>query len=109
MAAERVLATMRPMNERSFHCVDAIAAVNCTLQAAVGRFERCPGGSCPFWDDGRCLFAATKPELLVRPRVAEHLLEVRDALAAVRDGESASGVRSRFFRLLNEEEEPERD
>jgi hypothetical protein len=61
------------MNERSFHCVDAIAAVNCTLQAAVGRFERCPGGSCPFWDDERCLFAATKSELLARPRVAEHL------------------------------------
>jgi hypothetical protein len=40
MAGGRVLATMLPMNERSFHCVDSIAAVNCTLQAAVGRFER---------------------------------------------------------------------
>jgi hypothetical protein len=40
MAGGGVLATMRPMNERSFHCVDAIAAVNCTLQAAVGRFYR---------------------------------------------------------------------
>jgi hypothetical protein len=97
------------MNERGFNCVDAIAAVNCTLQAAVGRFERCPGGSCPFWDDGHCLFAATKPELLARSHVAKHLLEVRDALAAVRDGESASGVRSRFYRLLNEEGESERD
>jgi hypothetical protein len=106
MAGRGVLATMRPMNERSFHCVDAIAALNCTLQAAVGRFERCPGGSCPFWDDGRCLFAATKSELLASPRVAEHLLELRGVLAEVRNGESASAVRSRFYRLLNEEEEP---
>jgi hypothetical protein len=104
MAGQRVVTTMRPINERSFHCVDAIAAVNCTLQAAIGRFERCPGGSCLFWDDGRCLFAATKSELLARPRVAEHLLELRGALAEVRAGESASGVRSQFYRLLNEEE-----
>src|SRR5687768_15642121 len=104
MAREGVHATMRPMNERSFHCVDAIADANCQLQAAVGRFERCPGASCPFWDDGRCLFAATKPELLARPRVAEHLLELRDSLAAVRDGECTSAVRSHFHRLLNEEQ-----
>jgi hypothetical protein len=90
MAAIRVLGMLRPVNGRGFHCVDAIAAVNCRLKAAVGGFERCPGGSCPFWDDGRCFFAATKPELLARPRVAERLLEVRDVLAAVHDRRPAS-------------------
>jgi hypothetical protein len=87
MVAEQNLAKMLPMSEaphRTFRCVDAIAAVNCTLQGAIGRFERCPGASCPFWDEGECLFHDVRREV-ARPHVAEHLLELRDSLAAVRD------------------------
>jgi hypothetical protein len=107
MAASRAGKRMRSMTKarQRYHCVDAIAAVNCTLQAALGRFERCPGVRCPFWDRDECLLRGVKPELLARPRVAEHLLEVRDSLAALRDGETGPNVRSRFHRLLNEEQE----
>lgn len=105
MVAEWVFATVWAMNEspqRKYHCVDAIAAVNCTLQAAIGRFERCPGASCPLWDDGKCLFEDTKAELFARPCVAEHLLELRESLAALREAESESGFRSPLHRLLKE-------
>ena len=109
MAGECVFATMRPMNERSVHCVDAIAAVNCTLQAALGRFERCPGARCSFWEDAaaKCVLDGAKQELLRQPNVAEHLLELRYALDAARDADGEAGVRSRFRRLLNEEQEAE--
>jgi hypothetical protein len=107
MVAERVLARMRPMSEGNLHCIDAIRAVNCTLKAAMGGFERCPGASCPFWGDARCIFHDVKPELLARLQVADHLLELRDSLTAVRDAEGRVGGRSRFHRLLNEEQASE--
>ena len=94
-------ATISPMTE-NLHCLTAVAAVNCTLQAARGRFERCPGASCPFWVDDECLFDDTRPELLARPLVAEHLLELRDELAAVRDAHEEARVYEQFNRLLNE-------
>jgi hypothetical protein len=89
----------------SLQCLTAIAAVNCTLQAARGRFERCPGASCPFWVDDECLFDDTKRELLARPHTAEHLLELLDELATIRDAHGDAQVRSQFNRLLNEEQE----
>jgi hypothetical protein len=94
-------ATMSLMSENR-HCVAAIAAVNCKLQAACGRFERCPGASCPFWTKDECL-CGHKSEFLSRPHVAEHLLELRDELATVADDEAR--IRSQFNRLLNEEQE----
>lgn len=75
------------MNEsarQEIRCVDVIAAVNCTLQAAIGRFERCPGSSCPLWEHGKCLVEETRSELVGRPQVAEHLLELRGSLAGLR-------------------------
>jgi hypothetical protein len=80
-------------NHEGAHCLAAFAAVNCTLQAALGRFERCPGETCPLWDDGECLFEDSKP-FLSRPHVAQHLLELRESLIADRQAESRSGVRS---------------
>lgn len=93
---------MNESSQQTVRCVDAIAAVNCTLQAAIGRFERCPGSSCPLWDDGECLFEETKSELLDHAYVAEHLLELRDSLAAMRRAELKSGFRSPLWRVVKE-------
>jgi hypothetical protein len=92
---------MNSTPQQSTHCVAAIAAVNCTLQAAIGRFERCPGATCPLWDDGKCLFEDSKL-FLGRRYVAEHLLELRESLIKEREAESRSGFRSPFHRLTQE-------
>jgi hypothetical protein len=93
---------MNESTQQEVRCVDVIAAVNCTLQAALGRFERCPGLSCPHWERGECLLEGTKSELVGRPHVAERLLELRDSLAAMRWAETESGFRSPLWRLVKE-------
>jgi hypothetical protein len=93
------------MNESTrpeVRCVDAIAAVNCRLQAALGRFERCPGSSCPLWARGECVFEEVQSELLGRPYAAEHLLELRDSLTAMRRTQLKSGYRSPLWHRTKE-------
>jgi hypothetical protein len=72
----------------------------CSLHAAVGCAELCPGHSCAFWDTsaGSCVFADVTHEL--RTPLARHLLDLRGALERGNDTD-----RSRFFHLLNEEQE----
>ena len=69
----------------------------CTLEEALGRLEPCPGPACSFWleerGEGRCVLDGVERELLARPAVADHLLELRremDEFARL-DGESALG------------------
>jgi hypothetical protein len=55
----------------------------CTLEAALGHPEPCPGPTCPFWADegeGRCVFEAIQLELSARPPVADYLLMLRRSL-----------------------------
>lgn len=83
----------------------------CTLQSAVGQVEPCPGERCPFWDEGTppgCVVALVESELLERPHLARHLLELRaDLDCARRDGEEEDAQR-RFSRRRTRSSRPGR-
>lgn len=75
----------------------------CLLQDAVGRVEACPGAGCCFWEDGGAVLAGgcaverLSLELVRRPELAHHLLEVRRELGRTHRGEDDG--RSLFYRL----------
>lgn len=58
----------------------------CTLHAALGRVDGCPEAECPFWADDACVLHEVKFEILCRPPLAEHLLELRTTLEAAGPG-----------------------
>ena len=80
------------------------ATSTCTLHAALGAEQPCPGRSCVFWDadTASCVFAGAEHELLHRDTVSAHLLELRRALESCVDFH-----RSTFVRRLNEEQDAE--
>ena len=57
----------------------------CTLAAAVGEHEACPGEPCPFWGEDACAIAGLRVDLGASEGLAELLLRLRDEL-----GERAS-------------------
>lgn len=79
------------------------AAKRCVLQDAAGRVEACPGGRCPFWEEGGavleggCSIERLSLDLARRPELAHYLLEIRLGFdRACRRGDEA---RSLFYRL----------
>ena len=54
----------------------------CTLKAAVGEHETCPGEPCPFWHGGRCVVAGLHADLTTTTGLSELLLHIRDDLGA---------------------------
>jgi hypothetical protein len=54
----------------------------CTLKAAVGEHEACPGEPCPFWRDGSCVVAGLHADLATTAGLSELLLRIRDDLGA---------------------------
>ena len=53
----------------------------CTLYAALGRVEPCPGSKCPLWSAaGACVLEDVEFEILYRPPLAAHLLALRRTL-----------------------------
>jgi hypothetical protein len=75
----------------------------CTIElVAEGHADRCPGEECVFWDSG-CVLTRIECELEGRPDVARLLVELRSELAAGKKIET-DDLRSRFARLLNEDE-----
>jgi hypothetical protein len=59
-----------------------LSPVRCILQAAVGRVEPCPGVDCSFWSaaEHACVLEEVEFEIVCRPPLAEHLLELRRTL-----------------------------
>jgi hypothetical protein len=57
---------------------------NCTLQDAVGRHERCPGDSCPFWADRGCALDGVRADIETNPELAGYLLDLRAKAAGVK-------------------------
>lgn len=57
---------------------------NCTLQDAVGRHERCPGDSCPFWAGQGCALDAVRTDIETNPELAGYLLDLRASAAGVK-------------------------
>ena len=54
----------------------------CTLKAAIGEHETCPGEPCPFWRGDECAIAGLHADLGTTAGLAELLLRIRDELGA---------------------------
>jgi hypothetical protein len=57
---------------------------NCALQEAVGRHERCPGDSCPFWAGEGCALDGVRADIETNPELAGYLLDLRASAAGVK-------------------------
>lgn len=55
--------------------------MDCTLQHAVGRSERCPGEACPFWANDGCGLKSIRADIETNPELAGYLLDVRSSAA----------------------------
>jgi hypothetical protein len=77
----------------------------CMLHLAAGAVESCPGGACPFWEEGG---AALEPGCglerlgleLDRPDLALYLLELRSMLEAARSMSEREAARRAFGSLI---------
>jgi hypothetical protein len=84
-----------------------VSAKRCSLRAAVGEYELCPGHDCAFWDEGGAIVAAgcAVERLGVpsarQPELARHLLDLRLTLEAVRSETERTDAHRRFAELLN--------
>jgi hypothetical protein len=56
----------------------------CTLHAALGRDESCTEVDCALWsrEESACVLREVRLEILCRPPLADHLLELRTTLEA---------------------------
>jgi hypothetical protein len=54
----------------------------CQLDYAAGRVKRCPGDSCPFWVDDRCVVARHWEDFGANPRLTALLTGLRSDLAS---------------------------
>ena len=81
----------------------------CSLDAAVGKREACPGDACPFWEPGgaalggRC--AVEELGVVADAALATWLLEIREGLAAASSDEEERAMHSVFHHLLNDSSE----
>jgi hypothetical protein len=81
----------------------------CSLEAAVGKHEACPGRACPFWEPGgaalvgRCAFEQL--DVAADAALATWLLELRERLATAESTAAADAAHSLFCHLLNESAE----
>jgi hypothetical protein len=65
----------------------------CRMKESLGESEACPGGGCPFWEDG-CVVAQI--DLRSRPELARFLLALRQDLE---DARAAGCGRAQMNRL----------
>jgi hypothetical protein len=77
----------------------------CSLRAAVGEHEQCPGAPCAFWDDGGPFELSCTVERLRIPlevhALAQHLLDLRLRLEDAREDAEQRDAPRRFSELLN--------
>jgi hypothetical protein len=84
-----------------------VSAKRCSLRAAVGERELCPGHECSFWEDGGATVAAGCAverlgiPVARQPELAGYLLDLRLTLEAVRSKADRADARRRFAELLN--------
>jgi hypothetical protein len=78
----------------------------CSLRAAVGERQRCPGARCAYWDDragaaeASCAIERLHIPLGV-PALARHLLDLRLRLENARAHADRQDAPRRFAELLN--------
>jgi hypothetical protein len=81
----------------------------CSLEAAVGKWEACPRGACPFWEpggaalDGRCAFEQL--DVAADADLAAWLLDLRERLATAESTAATDEVHRLFSHLLNDSAE----
>lgn len=79
----------------------------CSLRAAVGERELCPGSACAFWEGGGsiieagCAIERLGVPVDHQPELARHLLDLRLMLEAARSDQERSDAHRRFRRLLS--------
>jgi hypothetical protein len=84
-----------------------VSPKRCTLRAAVGEQEVCPGYGCAFWEEGGavvepgCAIERLGVPAARRPDLARHLLDLRLRLDAARDEVERQRAHRRFAELLN--------
>lgn len=84
-----------------------VSPKQCSLRAAIGERELCPGGACAFWEDGGAIVeAGCAIERLGIPidrhaELAYYLLDRRLAVEAARSDAERADAHRRFSELLN--------
>ena len=84
-----------------------ISPKECSLRAAVGEHELCPGHECAFWEDGGavvsggCAIERLGVPVERRPDLARHLVDLRLTLESVRSAAERADAHRRFTELLN--------
>jgi hypothetical protein len=84
-----------------------VSAKRCSLRAAVGEHELCPGHECSFWEEGGagatagCAIERLGVPFAGKPELARHLLDLRLTLEAVRSQADRAAAHRRFAELLN--------
>ena len=84
-----------------------VSPKQCSLRAAIGERELCPGGACPFWEDGGaiveagCAIERLGIPIDRHPELAYHLLDRRLAVEAARSDAERADAHRRFSELLN--------
>lgn len=84
-----------------------VSPKRCSLRAAVGENELCPGHECSFWEAGGAIVSAgcaierLGVPVARQPELARHLLDLRLTLEAVRSEAERADAHRRFAELLN--------
>jgi len=84
-----------------------VSSKRCSLWAAIGERELCPGSACAFWEGGGSIVeAGCAIERLGIPidrhrELAQHLLDRRLAVEAARSDAERADAHRRFNELLN--------
>jgi hypothetical protein len=84
-----------------------VSPKQCSLRAAVGEHELCPGTACAFWEEGGavveagCAIERLAIPVQQDPALARHLLDLRLRLEEARDDAERRAAHRRFSELLN--------
>jgi hypothetical protein len=84
-----------------------VSPKKCSLRAAVGEHELCPGHECAFWEEGGaviaggCAIERLGVPVQRRPDLARHLVDLRLTLESVRSAAERTDAHRRFAELLN--------
>ena len=84
-----------------------VAPKQCSLRAAVGERELCPGSACAFWEGGGsiieagCAIERLGVPVDHQPELARLLLDLRQMLEAARSDAERSDAHRQFRKLLS--------
>lgn len=98
---------LRPPPRNAATMTSRVSPKQCSLRAAIGERELCPGDTCAFWEDGGsivdagCAIERLDIPIDRHPELAYHLLDRRLAIEAARSDAERADAHRRFNELLN--------